>query len=103
MKDIPPEDIEVVALIAEYNDEGEVYPAARLVADYESFTPKCVASYLICLYEVFETIVPESEQNSFQDETVAHFLDMLAKKDQHIEIFRTTINKEKDDNEEDTN
>lgn len=100
MKEIPSDNIDVVAVIAEYEDEGQVYPAARLIAEYESFTPKCVASYLICLYEVFETIVPENEQNSFQEKTIAHFLDMLAKKDQYIEVFQTS--KEDDEDEEDS-
>ena len=90
MKEIPSEAIEPVALIAEYEDEGAVYPAARLLLDHETFSSKRVASYLICLYETFETILPESEQISFQEETVAHFLDMLSKKDENIEIFKTT-------------
>lgn len=100
MKEIPSEDISVVAVVAEYKDEGQVYPAARLVAEYESFTPKYVASYLVCLYEIFERLVPENEQNSFQEETVAHFLDMLSTKDEYIEKFKTNSDDDLEEEED---
>lgn len=88
MKPLPPNSLDEIALVAEYVQEnGEVYPAVKLLTTFESFSPACVAAYMVCLYEAFEHLLPEEKQVNFQQTTIKCLLEMIDKKDQYVERF----------------
>jgi len=83
-------DIIPVALIAQYEDNNILYPAAQILNNDKSvfFDPAFVAGSLVSLYEAFLSHVPESKQLDFEKNFKWTLMSMLENK----EIYTIKIN-----------
>jgi hypothetical protein len=78
-------DIIPVALIAQYEDNNILYPAAQIMNNDKSvfFDPAFVAGSLVSLYEAFLSHVPESKQLDFEKNFKSTLMSMFENKERY--------------------
>jgi hypothetical protein len=100
MKKITRDDMQEIAVIMEIKDGDRLLSAAKLLRDFETVSPVIVASYMICLYEIFEEIISEADQIDFQKNTFSLLKRMVKEKEEHTEIIYIERNKQDEDEED---
>lgn len=97
MKKLSIKDSIPVVMISDYKSEDKLISSARLLKSFSVVDPVAVASYMICLYEAFERIIPEEKQLKFQSIVLDYFKSMFEIKDSHLETVKIyTENEEQD-------
>lgn len=100
MKKLNREDTQDIALIMEIQDGDRLLTAARLLKDFKNISPVMVASYMICLYEVFEELVSDEDQIDFQKNTFTMLKKMLKNKENYMEVLYIQKNNQEDEEED---
>jgi hypothetical protein len=100
MKKLNREDTQDIALIMEIQDGDRLLTAARLLKDFKNISPVMVASYMICLYEVFEELVSDEDQIDFQKNTFTMLKKMLKNKENYMEVLYIQKNNQEDEGED---
>jgi hypothetical protein len=76
-------DIKVVAHLGQYEDNNQLYPAAKILNQNVAFDPVFVAGCLVSLYEAFLSHVPESKQLDFEKNFKSTLMSMLENKERY--------------------
>ncbi len=87
-------DIIPIAILAQYEDDNTLYPAAKILNDDQNvaFDPVFVAGSLVSLYEAFLSHVPESKQIEFERIFKSSLMHMFQNKEQYMIKFNDNNN-----------
>jgi len=87
-------DITPIAILGQYEDNNNLYPAAKILNEEQNvaFNPVFVASCLITLYEAFLSHVPDSKQIDFEEQFKFHLMNIFKDKEQYIIKIRDNDN-----------
>ena len=79
------EQIQPIALLGQYEDNNNLYPAAKILNEEQNvaFDPVFIAGCLVSLYEAFLSHVPESKQLDFEKNFKSTFVSMFENKEQY--------------------
>ena len=88
------EQIQPIALLGQYEDNNQLYPAAKILNQYQNvaFDPVFVAGCLVSLYEAFLSHVPESKQIEFERIFKSSLMHMFQNKEQYMIKFNDNNN-----------
>lgn len=88
------EQIQPIALLGQYEDNNQLYPAAKILNENQNviFDPVFVAGSLVSLYDAFLSHVPESFQIEFERIFKSSLMHMFQNKEQYMIKFNDNNN-----------
>ena len=88
------EQIQPIALLGQYEDNNQLYPAAKILNEKQNviFDPVFVAGSLVSLYDAFLSHVPESKQIEFEKTFKSSLIHMFQNKEQYMIKFNDNNN-----------